>query len=118
MRTERIQCRINKVGCTNTMGILILLFLLLFSPTFAAGTIISPLPAAAAFVTGAYVAWETDTASNSRVDYGKTTAYGANVTDGSSVTHHVLRITGLTANTTYHYKVTSGATVSADRTSS
>jgi hypothetical protein len=83
---------------------------------FAVDPVISPNPSVAVFVTGAYITWETDIASTSRVDYGTTTAYGSNVTDGSSVTYHSLTVTGLTANTTYHYKVTSGATVSADFT--
>jgi len=81
---------------------------------FAADPVISPKPAVAVFVTGAYVTWESNIESPSRIDYGTTTAYGSNVSSGSSVTYHALTITGLTANTTYHYKVTSGTTVSTD----
>jgi hypothetical protein len=73
-------------------------------------------PATAVFVTGVYVAWTTNPAGNSRVDYGTTTAYGSNVTDATSVTDHHLTISGLTANTTYHYKVTTGSDVSGDYT--
>jgi len=67
-------------------------------------------------VTVAYITWTSSEASTSRVDYGETTAYGSNVTNGSSVTWHALTITGLTANTAYHYKITSGATESEDYT--
>jgi hypothetical protein len=116
MRTEPIQRRISKRGCANTAKILVLAILLLSGPAFGADPLISSNPAVAVFVTGAYVTWQTTTAANSRVDYGTTTAYGSNVTNASSVTHHSLTITGLTANTSYHYKVTSGTTVSGDFT--
>jgi hypothetical protein len=116
MRTEPIQRRISKCGCANTAKILVLAILLLSGPAFGADLLISSNPAVSVFVTGAYVTWQTTTAANSRVDYGTTTAYGSNVTDSSSVTRHDLVITGLSAGTTYHYKVTSGSAVSSDFT--
>lgn len=116
MITERIQGRISRFGFTNMIKILFLLFLLPSIPTFAADPVIGSKPAAAVFVTGAYVTWPTDIASTSRVDYGTDTSYGSNVTNASSGTHHILTITGLSANTTYHFKVTSGVTASADYT--
>lgn len=67
-------------------------------------------------VTFARVFWVTSESATSRVDYGTTTAYGSNVTSGSSVTRHILTITGLLANITYHYKITSGVTESSDYT--
>ena len=61
------------------------------------------------------IVWNTDQPSSSQVEWGPTTSYG-NKTDiaddpstGSSmglVTHGVT-VKGLTANTTYHYRVTS-----------
>src|SRR5207247_9221475 len=58
-------------------------------------------------VAGTAITWQTNNAANSRVDYGTTTAYGSNVSDGALVTNHSLTLTGLTAGTTYHYRVTS-----------
>jgi hypothetical protein len=57
--------------------------------------------------TSATITWTTSNSSNSRVDYGTTTSYGAFVTNASNVTSHSLNLTGLTTNTVYHYKVTS-----------
>jgi hypothetical protein len=72
--------------------------------------------------TAATVTWTTDEASDSQVAYGLTTAYGTTTTlDTSMVTAHSVDITGLAANTLYHYQVTStdaagNATTSADGT--
>jgi len=57
----------------------------------------------------ATISWQTDVASDSRVDYGLTTAYGSSQADGSLVTSHSLPLTNLQANTLYHFKVTSAA---------
>jgi hypothetical protein len=57
--------------------------------------------------TSAVISWQTNNTANSRVDYGSTTAYGSSVSDATSVTAHSLTLPNLTANTTYHYKVTS-----------
>jgi hypothetical protein len=58
-------------------------------------------------VTSAVISWQTNNAANGRVDYGLTTAYGSSMSDATRVTAHALTLTGLTASTTYHYKVTS-----------
>lgn len=58
----------------------------------------------------ARVSWRTNVASNSRVDYGPTTAYGQNTTVSDAVTFHGVNLSGLAPNTTYHFKVTSAAT--------
>ena len=73
-------------------------------------------PKATVGVTFVRIFWFTDSQANSRVDYGTTTAYGSNDTDASSVYWHYLTITGLSANTTYHFKVTSGSKESGDYT--
>src|SRR4029077_3783762 len=54
------------------------------------------------------ITWQTNYSASSRVDYGLTTAYGSSVSDATRVTGHALTLSGLTAATTYHYKVTSG----------
>jgi parallel beta-helix repeat protein len=61
-------------------------------------------------VTGssAIITWATDEPSTSQVEYGLTTSYGSSTTlDINLVTSHSQIITGLTINTTYHYRVQS-----------
>lgn len=73
--------------------------------------------------TGAIVVWNLDQPASGQVFYGATTAYGSTTTLESSFTlnQHAQAVSGLTANTTYHYKVRSvnaagQATESADGT--
>jgi len=64
--------------------------------------------------TSATVGWTTNVSADSRVDYGTSSSYGATATAATLVTSHILTLTGLTAATTYHFKITSqasGATV-------
>ena len=68
----------------------------------------------------ATIEWETNTASDSWVDYGETTAYGSGAGQvGESVTHHVVELSGLQANTLYHFRAQStdgsGTSQSEDR---
>ena len=54
------------------------------------------------------VSWATDEAATSQVEYGLTTAYGsATALDATLVTGHAQLLTGLSANTVYHYRVLS-----------
>ena len=56
----------------------------------------------------AVVAWTTDEASDTQVDYGTTTAYGSSTAlNTAMVTTHTASLSGLTAATTYHYRVKS-----------
>ncbi|MDZ7266873.1 MAG: FG-GAP-like repeat-containing protein [candidate division KSB1 bacterium] len=56
----------------------------------------------------ATITWTTDEASDSQVEYGLTTGYGMlSQRDASRVTAHAVTLTGLAANTTYHYRVKS-----------
>ena len=57
--------------------------------------------------TTANVTWTTDAASTSQVNYGTTTSLGLSTTDGTLVTSHSLTLTGLSAATTYDYRVIS-----------
>jgi hypothetical protein len=65
----------------------------------------------ASSVTGsssATVTWTTDQTSNSQVAFGTTAGYGTTTTlNTSMVTAHSMALSGLTANTTYHYQVLS-----------
>ena len=57
---------------------------------------------------GATIAWTTDEASDSQVEYGITTGYGSLTTLNTNlVTSHSQPITGLTSSTLYHYRVKS-----------
>jgi hypothetical protein len=56
----------------------------------------------------AVIAWTTDVGATSQVEYGKTVAYGTLTTINSSlVTSHSVSLSGLSANTLYHYRVRS-----------
>ncbi|MEM3723663.1 MAG: right-handed parallel beta-helix repeat-containing protein [Candidatus Hadarchaeales archaeon] len=56
--------------------------------------------------TSATITWTTSKASTSVVEYGPTTAYGYTATDGVTTSHSV-SLSGLSAGTTYHYRVKS-----------
>ena len=57
--------------------------------------------------TGATITWSTDESSNSVAEYGLTTSYGSTVTDNAMVANHSVSLSGLTANTLYHFRVKS-----------
>jgi hypothetical protein len=60
-----------------------------------------------ASATTAVVSWSTDEAASGAVDYGPTTAYGSgSVLQSNPGTTHQVTLTGLQANSTYHYRVT------------
>lgn len=70
--------------------------------------------------TSASVQWTTDEPADSMVEYGLTTGYGQMVpVQAALVMDHAVALTGLSANTTYHFRVMSKnaanlTTVSAD----
>ena len=69
--------------------------------------VISNVQSSAVTSTGATVTWTTDEPSNSVVNYGLTTSYGSTSSNASDVTSHSITLTGLSANTLYHYQVQS-----------
>jgi glucose/arabinose dehydrogenase len=79
-----------KIACTGT------------DTTPPAISAISAVPSSAT----AAVSWTTDEPSSSQVDYGTTAGYGASTTlDSTMVLDHGQTISGLSANTLYHYRV-------------
>jgi hypothetical protein len=57
---------------------------------------------------GASISWSTNEPSNTQVEYGATTAYGSSTTlNTAMVTAHSASLSGLSANTLYHYRVKS-----------
>ena len=56
----------------------------------------------------ATITWTTNEPATSKVDYGPTTSYGSTTTlDPNLVTSHNVTLVGLSANTTYNYRVRS-----------
>src|SRR5262249_14333629 len=53
------------------------------------------------------IRWTTNVAASSRVDYGLDARYGLVATSALLVTDHSVPLMGLSAATTYHYRVTS-----------
>ncbi|MEP1892329.1 MAG: fibronectin type III domain-containing protein, partial [Cyclobacteriaceae bacterium] len=53
----------------------------------------------------ALITWETDQSCTGRVDFGTTSGYGQNQTASGSTTEHTITLTGLNAETTYHFQV-------------
>ncbi len=54
-----------------------------------------------------HIVWTTNEPSNSKVDYGLSSAYDKSVATQDLVTYHDLAIDGLNLNTTYHFRVSS-----------
>jgi hypothetical protein len=71
---------------------------------------------------GVTVAWTTNEAADTQVDFGTTTSYGsASTRDAAQVTSHSVNLANLAGSTTYHYRVRSrdlfgNLTISADAT--
>ncbi|MBI3231860.1 MAG: fibronectin type III domain-containing protein [Candidatus Doudnabacteria bacterium] len=64
------------------------------------------------------VTWTTDEAASSQVSFGLTSGYGSQtVLDSSLVTNHSVTITGLSADTEYHFHVASTDSAGNTRTS-
>jgi uncharacterized lipoprotein YddW (UPF0748 family) len=92
-----------------------------FTFTTAGAPVISGVSATGVGPNGATIIWTTDTPADSQVEYGTTTSYGSATTlNATPVTAHSVTLSGLTANTPYHYRVRSanaaGATYSGDFT--
>jgi hypothetical protein len=70
------------------------------------GPVISSVGVGGITTIAATTTWTTDVAATSQVEYGTTTAYGALTTvDVNLLTSHVTLLSGLSANTLYHYRV-------------
>jgi RHS repeat-associated protein len=70
--------------------------------------VISNVAAGGITATSATITWNTNENSDSRVEYGTTTAYGQSTTLNTAlVTAHSQGLSGLTGGTSYHYRVKS-----------
>jgi hypothetical protein len=69
---------------------------------------ISAVAASGITSSGVTITWTTDEAATSQVEYGLTTSYGSTTTaDTNLVTSHSVSLSGLSADTLYHYRVKS-----------
>ncbi len=81
--------------------------------------VISGVNASAVTTGGATINWTTNENSTTQVEYGTTTAYGnTTALNASLVTAHSVVLTGLTANTTYNFRVWSKDAANNTATSS
>ena len=89
------------------------------SPTPIPLPVISEMTVAAGPST-ATIGWRSDVDSNGNVEYGTTSGYGSSVAGQTGVQSHSVTLTGLTPETTYHYRVSSttenGSTITTDNT--
>ncbi|MEW6682011.1 MAG: fibronectin type III domain-containing protein [Nitrospirota bacterium] len=81
-------------------------FTTLAAPDTTAPTI-SGVVASSTGATSTVITWSTNEPSTSVVDYGLGTSYGSSSTDTTLVTSHSRSLIGLTASTTYHFRVRS-----------
>lgn len=78
------------------------------SSSVAPKVTISGVSASGINSSGAIITWTTSAPSSSQVEYGTTTAYGKTTTlDSTQVSNHTVVLSGLTASTTYNYRVRS-----------
>jgi hypothetical protein len=90
-----------------------------FTTAAAASPVITVAPSATAITGGtAVIAWTTDEAATSSVEYGLTTGYGSTASGANGVTEHQVTLSGLTPETSYHYRVLSNDACGAGPTAS
>jgi phosphodiesterase/alkaline phosphatase D-like protein len=69
---------------------------------------ISGITASVTSSSSATITWSTNESATSQVEYGSTSSYGSSsALDSSLVTSHTINLTGLGADTAYHYRVKS-----------
>jgi lysophospholipase L1-like esterase len=84
--------------------------------------VVSSIALNTATSTGALITWTTDENTDSQINYGTTSAYGATTTlDSTPTASHSVLLSNLSTSTVYHYRVRStdaqgNLTVSADQT--
>jgi PKD repeat protein len=75
-------------------------------PTDTVAPTISAVVASGITLSSATIAWITNEGSDAQIEYGITTAYGlSSALNASLVTAHSVTLNGLSAATTYHYRV-------------
>ncbi|HTK04833.1 MAG TPA: fibronectin type III domain-containing protein [Candidatus Eisenbacteria bacterium] len=69
--------------------------------------VISAVTATGITTSAATITWTTNENSDSVVEYGTTVSYGSTASSATMVTSHSVNLSGLTADTLYHYRVKS-----------
>jgi O-glycosyl hydrolase len=93
---------------SGTIGALVIFILFITaSAAFAGGPKITAISQVGINCTSVQISWSTDIQSDSFVEYGTTTAYGATTGNASYLINHSVQISGLEPITLYHYKVIS-----------
>ncbi|MEO6034562.1 MAG: immunoglobulin domain-containing protein [Verrucomicrobiota bacterium] len=67
--------------------------------------------------TTASISWPTDQSSTGVVEFGLSAGYGTATTNAAAVWYHTVNLSGLSPNTTYHYRVKSEGTNNLTSTS-
>jgi hypothetical protein len=89
-------------GCSGSLGVTITTESVDNTAPVVSDITISDIDSSSAKIT-----WTTNEDSTSVVEYGASTSYGTNNENSTSTTTHTINLTGLSANTAYHYKVKS-----------
>ena len=115
VETHKGRIRMKRIPVAIIAG-LFLLTLILPQLALAAGPAISNVSVTAITGTTATITWFTNTTSDSRVNYGTTTALGDYVSDNSTVNNHLILLQGLNPGTIYYFEVesTDGSGTSTD----
>ncbi len=80
--------------------------------------VVSGINVIAVNTTTASITWSTNENTDSYIEYGVSTSYGANSAMSSSAISHSASLTGLTPGTTYHYRIVSTDLATNQSTSS
>jgi len=75
------------------------------TPPTPTGPVVSQVASSSITETTAKVTWATDTSTKGKVQYGVTTSYGSEVSESAFATNHSVTLSGLSANTTYYFRV-------------
>jgi hypothetical protein len=72
--------------------------------------VVQVAPAVVASSMTASISWPTDQVSDGAVEYGLTASYGSATTNSALVWYHTVNLSGLSPDTTYHFRVKSKGT--------
>jgi len=104
---EKLKASVKRIGVLVVVGLLLLIPIL--PQLVLAAPEISDVSVTDITGTTATITWTTNIASDSRVNYGTTTALGDTEDDDAEVTNHFIPLTGLSPDTIYYFEVISGS---------
>lgn len=89
------------VSCSGDLGVEIV------DPGSSSAPVISNLVITGVSSSEVTLTWNTDSATTTTVDYGTTSSYGSQALESTLSTSHSVTLTSLSANTSYHYRISS-----------